>query len=233
MNIQSLNNNLKGERAQKKDIGHMNEESATNSTHNDEAFLKETRSMLDLKALEEIEKNPKISQRELSNRLGVALGITNPLLKTLAHKGLIKIRGTNNRTLTYHLTHAGVLAKSRLAMRWTLNTIEFYRQARHRIADRLGYLAQQGVTSVALYGVGELTEIAVIVAPEVGLKVSHIIGEQIADSTRKVLDIPIVQLSELDSSAIDALVICVEVEDDRIKELEEHVQPAIEVYQLV
>ncbi len=189
--------------------------------------------MLDLRALEEIEKNPKISQRELSNHLGVALGITNSLLKTLTHKGLIKIRGTNNRTLTYHLTHAGVLVKSRLAMRWTLNTIDFYRQARHHIADRLEYLAQQGVTTVVLYGVGELTEIAVIVAPEVGLKVSHIIGEQVADNTRKVLDIPIVQLDELKSATIDAIVICVEIDDDRTKELERYVQPATHIYQLI
>ena len=107
--------------------------------------------MLDLRALEEIDKNPKISQRELSNHLGVAVGITNVLLKKLAHKGLIKIRGNNNRTLTYHLTHAGVLAKSRLAMRWTLNTIEFYRQARRSIVERLADLAAKGVTYVRCF----------------------------------------------------------------------------------
>jgi DNA-binding MarR family transcriptional regulator len=66
----------------------------------EDVFLKETEVFHSLRTLEEIEKNPNISQRELSKRLGVALGITNALLKTLARKGLIKIRGESNRTLT-------------------------------------------------------------------------------------------------------------------------------------
>ncbi len=52
-------------------------------------------SLRDLKVLEAIEEDPSISQRDLSNRLGVALGITNALIKTLVKKGHIKIKGKN------------------------------------------------------------------------------------------------------------------------------------------
>src|SRR3990172_2242280 len=137
----------------------------------DEVFLKEAEALHSLRALEEIEKNPSISQRELSSHLGVALGITNSLLKALVRKGLIKIRGNNNRSLTYHLTHAGVLAKSQLAVQWTLNTIDFYRQARVGVAGRLAELVEKGAQSIVLYGNGELTEIVSIVAPEAGLTI--------------------------------------------------------------
>ncbi len=198
----------------------------------DEVFLKETKSMLDLRALEEIEKNPKISQRELSNHLGVALGITNSLLKNLVHKGLVKIRGENNRSLTYHLTHAGVLAKSRLAMRWTLNTIEFYREARRTIVTRLEDLAHQGIESVILYGIGELTEITIIVAPEVGLRIQGIIDEK-TGAGRAMLEYPAVQVEELASNPVDAIIVCVETDDTHIEELARHAGDRLQVYYLI
>ncbi|MHB8840885.1 MAG: winged helix-turn-helix transcriptional regulator [Candidatus Aquicultor sp.] len=201
--------------------------------NDDEIFLKETKSMLDLRALEEIEKNPKISQRELSNRLGVALGITNSLLKNLVHKGLVKIRGENNRSLTYHLTHAGVLAKSRLAMRWTLNTIEFYRQARRDIADRLEDVARQGVASVLLYGVNELTEVAIIVSSEVGLKVLGIINDEKAGAVKVILEYPAVKLDELHTDQADAIIVCVETDDVRFEELAAYMRDSSRVYRLI
>lgn len=128
--------------------------------------IKDESNLRDLRILEEIEKDPSISQRDLSRHLGVALGITNSLIKTLARKGLVKIRGNNNRTLTYHLTHAGVLHKSKLAMQWTLNIVSDYRRLRREVALRLAALADRGVKKIGLYGANELAEIAILVAAE-------------------------------------------------------------------
>ncbi len=177
----------------------------------EDPFLKETEAWHNLKALEEIEKNPQISQRELSSRLGVALGITNSLLKVLARKGLLKIRGENNRSLTYHLTHAGVLAKSALAVRWTLNTVDFYRQARYDVAQKMTAIAAAGHKTVVLYGVGELAEIAVIVAGEAGLEVKGLID---ADDTGResFLGLPIGGENLIGELGPDAVIICDEWE---------------------
>jgi len=230
--VHIMNNDLIGRTLESKEP-RANKLEPLKPTHKDEVFLKETKSMLDLKALEEIEKNPKISQRELSNHLGVALGITNSLLKNLVHKGLLKIRGENNRSLTYHLTHAGVLAKSRLAMRWTLNTIDFYRQARLNIADRLKYLVDQGIESVALYGIGELTEITVIVAPEVGLKVIGIIDDKKTGAARAILEYPMIGLEELAEMQVNAIITCTEVDETHIEELGTYIQDSSRVYRLI
>jgi len=229
--VHIMNNDLIGRTLESKEP-RANKLEPLKPTHKDEVFLKETKSMLDLKALEEIEKNPKISQRELSNHLGVALGITNSLLKNLVYKGLVKIRGENNRSLTYHLTHAGVMTKSRLAMRWTLNTIEFYRQARRNITDRLADLAHQGIESVILYGIGELTEITVIVAPEAGLKILGIIDEK-TGASRMILEYPAIKLEELALSKADAVIVCVETDEMHIEELARHVRDGSEVYRLI
>lgn len=198
----------------------------------DEAFLKETDALHNLRALEEIEKNPNISQRELSIRLGVALGITNALLKTLVHKGQIKIRGQNNRSLTYHLTHAGVLAKSALAVRWTLNTIDFYRQARRDVVDKLAAIAAHGVKTTVLYGLNELTEIAVVVASEIGLEVKGFIDE--ADTGRQsFLGLPVGTEGLIDETKPDAVVICLEEDKFPADKLEKYAKSGIRIFHLV
>ncbi|HEB12579.1 MAG TPA: winged helix-turn-helix transcriptional regulator [Actinobacteria bacterium] len=213
-----------------------------NDSDKDDAVLKETEALQNLRALEEIEKNPQISQRELSSHLGVALGITNALLKTLARKGQIKIRGKNNRSLTYHLTHAGVLAKSSLAMRWTLNTIGFYRQARHSIAQRLSLLAEDGAQSVVLYGHSELTEIVSVLAPEVGMKIVGIAAPHDTNRTdneesfnRGEVQFPgfsSFQLEDIGEIAADALIVCKKCEPDEIAEIELHASSSMRIFDL-
>jgi len=198
----------------------------------DEVFLKESEVLRNLRALEEIEKNPSISQRELSSHLGVALGVTNALLKTLVRKGLIKIRGNNNRSLTYHLTHAGVLAKSKLAMRWTLNTIDFYRQARQNIANKLAVLAEDSIESVVLYGRGELAEIAAIVAPEAGLKVMGVVDNDITTDNELVLGYPVMRSEQLLKIQADAIIICIEIDDIDLEELDKYVGSSTRTYRL-
>ncbi|MCL4499419.1 MAG: winged helix-turn-helix domain-containing protein [Chloroflexi bacterium] len=200
-----------------------------------EAFVKEAEALHSLRALEEIEKNPAISQRELSNRLGVALGITNSLVKTLVRKGLIKIRGTSNRSLTYHLTHAGVLAKSKLAMEWTLNTIGFYRQARRGISVRLSELVERGTTSAFFYGLGELTEIALVVAPEVGLHVEGVVAAQDEQGVNvgPILGHEVFSLDRLAGVDAGTVIICKETTVDETREIERRVPPGTLIHRLI
>ena len=186
--------------------------------------------MHNLRALEEIEKNPKISQRELSSHLGVALGITNALLKTLVHKGLIKIRGENNRSLTYHLTHAGILQKSALAMRWTLNTVDFYRQARRDVAAKMAAIAADGVKTAVFYGLNDLAEIAVIVASEAGIQVKGFIDGRLGEPTA-FLGLPVGDESLIDAVKPDAVIIC--LEDDELSARLSEWNSGLKIYSLV
>jgi DNA-binding MarR family transcriptional regulator len=199
----------------------------------DEAFFKETEALRNLRAMEEIEKNPQISQRELAGQLGAALGITNALLKALVRKGLIKIRGANNRSLTYHLTHAGVLAKSQLAMKWTLNTIDFYRQARTEVVDKLTALSGQGVKTAVLYGVGELTEIAFIVAAEAGLEITGIVDVSSGNGHGSMLGCPTIDLKELGDLRLDSVIVCVDTDDEEMARLGRHIEAGTRLYRLI
>jgi DNA-binding MarR family transcriptional regulator len=199
----------------------------------DGVFFKEAEALHNLRVLEEIEKNPKVSQRELSNRLNVALGITNSLLKTLVRKGLIKVSGDNNRSLTYHLTHAGVLAKSRLAMEWTVNTVKFYHQARTNVANKISEIVSQGVTSAVLYGNSELVEIAVIVAAETGLKIEGIIDNTGLLKGERYQGCPLLNMDGLAANPPSALIICAEFEEETLAEIDRSFGRVTHIYRLM
>jgi DNA-binding MarR family transcriptional regulator len=48
--------------------------------------------MRELNLLQELEKNPVVSQRELSNKFGIALGMTNACLRKMVQRGWIRVR---------------------------------------------------------------------------------------------------------------------------------------------
>ncbi len=181
------------------------------------SFFKEADAWRDLKVLEEIEKDSNLSQRALAKRLGVALGIANSCIHALVRKGLIKIRGDNNRSITYHLTKRGLLHKSKLAMEWTKNTIDFYRQARRQVALQLENLAKEGVRTIVLYGANELSEITAIVAPENNIEIKGIIKNDNSYMGNSFLGIPVGGMKILESTKPDALIVCTELNENERK----------------
>ena len=70
--------------------------------------------------LRKIDKKPSITQRELSDKLGISLGKINYCLKELRKKGLIKIsnfkKNKNKINYVYLLTPKGIAAKTRLTI---------------------------------------------------------------------------------------------------------------------
>ncbi|MCX5706024.1 MAG: MarR family EPS-associated transcriptional regulator [Candidatus Omnitrophica bacterium] len=69
--------------------------------------------------IKEIESEPALTQRQLSNRLGISLGKTNYLLSALIEKGFIEIRNFTTKPgkmvkIHYHLTKEGLEHKVHL-----------------------------------------------------------------------------------------------------------------------
>jgi len=63
--------------------------------------------------LEELEKNSDITQRDLSEKTGLSLGMVNLLLKKFIKKGFVKLERLNSRSFRYILTPEGFKEKSK------------------------------------------------------------------------------------------------------------------------
>lgn len=137
-------------------------------------------SLKTLQLLDEISKDNQVTQRDLSTRLGVALGLTNLYLKRLINKGFVKIGylQRNKKRIAYILTPQGMAEKSRLTLSYMKSSFRFYKEFRETLKASFSQLVAQGVKEVVLYDVGEISEIAYITLIEMGLRPVLIVGRE-------------------------------------------------------
>ncbi len=133
--------------------------------------------MRDLRLLEELEKNPIVSQRELSHKFGIALGVTNACLKRMARKGLIRIRDLNPRRIGYYLTPKGFVEKTRLTIHLVSFRVQHYSELKKVIANRLLEMQRDGRQRVVFYGVSDEMEVAYVTLQGVNLKLVGIVED--------------------------------------------------------
>lgn len=90
-----------------------------------------------LKVLRLLESNPRISQRDLAQALGVSLGKTNYCLKALLDKGILKIENfrnsSNKLAYAYLLTPSGLVAKTELTSRFLRRKVMEYESLKREI----------------------------------------------------------------------------------------------------
>ncbi|MHA1564245.1 MAG: winged helix-turn-helix transcriptional regulator [Alphaproteobacteria bacterium] len=122
-----------------------------------------------------VEHDAHASQRRLSLSLGVALGLTNALIKRCVRKGLIKVKTIPAGRYGYYLTPRGFSEKSRLTAEYLKISLDFFRRARCETNELLTFAAQQGWRRIALAGTGEMAEIATLAARENGIELVGIL----------------------------------------------------------
>lgn len=145
----------------------------------DEKVLDTYRSFL---LLSEISTEQQLSQRELSKRLGIALGLVNSYLKNLVSKGFIRVNNFPKNRYVYLLTPKGFAEKSRLAYQHLSYFSGLYTVARQDYLKLFTKLAGEGVKSVAFCGIDEVAEIAYLSLKETGLELEMAMDPDVAGS---------------------------------------------------
>src|SRR5277367_4964644 len=156
----------------------------------------DSRILLDL--LNSVERDGGVSQRRLASELGIALGLVNAYLRRCVRKGLVKVTATPARRYIYYLTPQGFTEKSRLTVEYLSVSFSFFRRAKAECGVVFSAAAERGFHRVALAGISDLAEIAMICALDTGVKVtavvdnrstqSHFIGVPVALSFDAIAD---------------------------------------------
>jgi DNA-binding MarR family transcriptional regulator len=123
----------------------------------------------DLLLLNELDRDGGATQRMLSTKLGVALGLTNLYLKRLARKGYIKITTIPRNRIRYLLTPQGLAEKSRLTYQYMQYSLSYYRDMRGRLKEMLSSFDGTNGQRVAIYGTSELAELAYLSLREMNI----------------------------------------------------------------
>jgi DNA-binding Lrp family transcriptional regulator len=122
----------------------------------------------DLKLLEAVEKDSRVTQRSLAHKLGIALGLTNIYLKRLVRKGYIKCVNVQSNRISYLITPRGIAEKARLTYEFMDYSLHLYGEVRQHLREVLQDCAAAH-RRVAIYGRGEAAELAYLSLKEFGL----------------------------------------------------------------
>ena len=125
-----------------------------------------------LQLLDEISKGETLSQRDLSKKLNVALGLVNSYLKNLVSKGYVTIKTIPAKRYTYYLTPKGFTEKTRLTYQLLQDYTNIYKEARKNFQTLFHDLSMSGAKKVVFAGVDEVAEIAYLSLQEVDIELA-------------------------------------------------------------
>jgi DNA-binding MarR family transcriptional regulator len=128
--------------------------------------------------LDEISKGNPLTQRDLSDRLGIALGLINSYLKNLISKGFITVTAIPRKRYVYYLTPKGFAEKTRLTYHHLQNFTNLYKVARKDFETIFHKLEKDGIKRVIFCGVDEVAEIAYLSLREVSIKLIAIMDDE-------------------------------------------------------
>ena len=123
----------------------------------------------ELRLLEEVNDTPETSQRHLANRLGIALGLTNLLVRNLAKKGYIRATRAGWKRWVYNLTPAGVGRKAHLTLEYVDRVLDHHRRVRAILREDIDVAGLASNSRMAIYGTNDLAELMYLVLREMGI----------------------------------------------------------------
>jgi DNA-binding MarR family transcriptional regulator len=146
-----------------------------------------------LQLLSEISGEEPLSQRELSRRLGIAVGLVNSYLKNLVSKGFVRVKNFPRNRYAYLLTPQGLAEKSRLAYEHLSYFTSLYTVARQDYLNLFRRLEESGEHAVVFCGVDEVAEIAYLSLKETGLELKAVLDDE---SREDFFGLPVLSLTD-------------------------------------
>jgi len=167
--------------------------------------------------LEELSKEEALSQRDLSRRLGIALGLVNSYIRNMIARGYVRVRAFPRQRYTYLLTPKGFAEKSRLTYQHLHYFTNLYTNVRKDFSALFRRLEAVGVKRVLFCGVDEVAEIACLSLQETNIELSGIVDA--TDSGKRFFRHTISPVEALDRFACDRIIITSLKKGDSLREI--------------
>jgi len=155
--------------------------------------------------LDEISKNNDLTQRDMSKKIGVALGLVNSYLKNLVSKGYITVAAIPRKRYSYYLTPNGLAEKTRLTYQHLQNFTSLYRVARRDFNALFSSMRNSEIKKVAFCGLDEVTEIAYLSLKETGLELAGVVDD--IGAGRRFFGMTVLPMDGIKNLNYDAVII--------------------------
>jgi len=141
----------------------------------------------ELVLLEQIERDPDVTQASLASTLGVAVGTVNWHIKRFVAKGYVKVKRAQRRKLRYIITPEGVAFRARLTVNYIETSMHLYRRSRERVRELLVEVKEAGCNRVYIDGEGDIADICRLTCLEQAVEV-------VTSSDGAVPTVPIIEV---------------------------------------
>jgi hypothetical protein len=176
----------------------------------DNGFFKLTPLYKEFILLDMIEKNSNITQRTMSNTLGVALSMINSYLDDYESNGFITRDYKLIKSVEYNITPKGIERKKLLNISYLKASQKVFNSAKENIVMFLNQIIDKGFKNILLYGAGEVAEIllnVIYTETNIGLKVLAVVDDDINKQGNKILDTIIISKNDISKIKHDGLLI--------------------------
>jgi predicted transcriptional regulator len=157
----------------------------------------------DLRVLEAVQQDSRLTQRGLASKLGIALGLANIYLKRMIHKGYIKCVNVQPNRISYLITPRGIAEKARLTYEFMDYSLHLYGEVRQHLRAALRECAAAG-KRVAICGSGEAAELAYLSLKESGLDPVAVFD---AEGGREFLGMPVLAITDHATVDFDLIIV--------------------------
>jgi ribosomal protein S25 len=157
----------------------------------------------DLRLLEAVHEDSRVTQRGLAGKLGIALGLANIYLKRMIHKGYIKVVNVQPNRISYLITPRGIAEKARLTYEFMDYSLHLYGEVRQHLREAMQDCAAAG-KRVAIFGSGEAAELAYLSLKESGMEPVAIFDQE---GGRVFLGMPVLPISEHAAIEYDLMIV--------------------------
>ena len=176
----------------------------------DNQFFKPTVLYKEYMILDMIEKNPNITQREMSKTIGVAVSMINDYLNIYEKDKLIKREKHSTKTVEYFVTKKGVERKKVLNISYLNASLKVYKSAKRNIVRFLNQVIDKGFKNILLYGAGEVAEIllqTIVTDKEIPINILGIIDDDISKQNNTLLRTKIISINDINNIDHDGVLI--------------------------
>ena len=157
----------------------------------------------DLRLLEAVHQDSRVTQRGLAGKLGIALGLANIYLKRMVHKGYIKVVNVQPNRISYLVTPRGIAEKARLTYEFMDYSLHLYGEVRQHLRAAMQDCAAAG-KRVAICGSGEAAELAYLSLKESGLEPVAVFDKE---GGHDFLGMPLRPITDHDQVEFDLIIV--------------------------
>ena len=176
----------------------------------DNQFFKPTQLYKEFIILDQISKNPNITQRMLSDYLDISVSIVNTYIDEYEKKGYLKREYLSSKTVEYIITKKGIERKNLLNLNFLRSSQLILDSAKVNIIQFITRLKDKSYKRILFYGAGEVAEIMLYVIskekPPI-IEVAGIIDDDTNKQGKTIEGVKIINLDKINDINHDGILI--------------------------